>query len=140
MAWWIWASLGLVFLVLEIFIPSGFFLLFFGVAALLTAAFSAVLSGYPEMHWIFFCVASVFSIFFFRKLCLQKMGKSPVVIDTLIGQFVTVTSDCAPGAQSKGELRGSSWSVFNAGTEPLTAGQRVRVEKVDGLTLHVTKA
>jgi membrane protein implicated in regulation of membrane protease activity len=37
----------------------------------------------------------------------------------------------------KVELRGSAWTAQNLGTEPIPRSTRVRVEKVDGLTLFI---
>jgi membrane protein implicated in regulation of membrane protease activity len=42
-----------------------------------------------------------------------------------------------PGAIGKAELRGSVWNARNAGREALAAGQRARVERVEGLVLQL---
>jgi hypothetical protein len=38
MAWWLWALVGLVLVGVEVVTPGGFFVIFFGVAALVVAA------------------------------------------------------------------------------------------------------
>jgi len=45
--------------------------------------------------------------------------------------------DVAPGVVGKGELRGTTWSVRTEGARTLRRGERVRVVRVDGLTLWV---
>ena len=43
--------------------------------------------------------------------------------------------DAKPATQ--GEMRGTTWTVRNAGGDGLRQGQRCAVEKVDGLVLSV---
>ena len=45
--------------------------------------------------------------------------------------------DIAVGELGKAELRGTSWNARNAGAEAIAKGQRLKVDRVDGLTLHV---
>jgi membrane protein implicated in regulation of membrane protease activity len=45
--------------------------------------------------------------------------------------------DVGPGCVGKGELRGTTWSVRTSGAQTLRRGERVRVTRVDGLTLWV---
>jgi len=35
------------------------------------------------------------------------------------------------------EYRGSGWTALNVGDRPIPAGEEVRIEAVDGLTLRV---
>jgi hypothetical protein len=59
------------------------------------------------------------------------------VDDTLVGEVATLAETLAPGATGRAELRGSTWTARNAGATPLPAGSRTRVERVEGLLLHV---
>ena len=59
MSWWLWALLGLAMSALEL-VTGGFFLIFFGVAALFVGVFTALnLTGPPEAQWLEFALASV---------------------------------------------------------------------------------
>jgi membrane protein implicated in regulation of membrane protease activity len=48
-----------------------------------------------------------------------------------------VQEQIAPGQTGAAELRGTRWTALNRGREPLEVGTRVRVEKTEGLTIHV---
>jgi membrane protein implicated in regulation of membrane protease activity len=61
------------------------------------------------------------------------------VDDTLVGEVGTVGEGLAPGALGRMELRGSTWSARNADSVPIEPGARARVERVEGLVLHVRR-
>ena len=139
MAWWIWLLGGLALLLLEMATPGGFFFLFFGSAALAVGLLAA---GGVEQDWlqvVVFSVLSVGSLLIFRGPLMRRMahrqGGAPV--DAIAGQTATLTEDVAPVGLGKAELRGSSWNAQNASDQPMRKGQRVRVERVEGLTLIV---
>jgi membrane protein implicated in regulation of membrane protease activity len=58
-------------------------------------------------------------------------------IDSLVGETAIALQGIEMHGFGKAELRGSSWNARNAGESSITAQQRCRVEKVDGLTLWV---
>jgi membrane protein implicated in regulation of membrane protease activity len=43
----------------------------------------------------------------------------------------------APGESCRLEYCGSSWNATNGGTSPILAGQRARIDRVNGLTLVI---
>ena len=53
------------------------------------------------------------------------------------GETVTLPTNLPPGETCRLEYRGSSWSAINGGEAVIAAGSRVRIERVDGLTLVV---
>jgi membrane-bound serine protease (ClpP class) len=53
--------------------------------------------------------------------------------ETLIGATATVVEDCAPAGQVR--VHGEIWNARS--TEPVAAGESVRITALDGLTLHV---
>lgn len=140
LAWWTWLILGLVLMVAELLLPSGFFLFFFGVGAVSTAflAFAGLLSSF-HAQGLAFIVISLFCVILLRKPLLAKLHFKNRVhsVDSLIGQTAKALEPIAPQAFGKVEMRGSSWSALNTGSEPIALQDRCRVEKVDGLTLHV---
>ena len=141
MAWWIWVLAGLVLLGLELGTPGGFFLAFFGVAALVVGALAA--AGLVEpvwLQWLLFSVLSVASVLLFRKPMLTWMKRHEPVrpdVDSLVGAEAVLTEDLPAGGVGKAELRGTSWNVRARAAGPIARGQRVQVEEVDGLTLWV---
>ena len=140
MAWWHWILLGLVLLAAEMMMPGSFFVIFFGVAALLVGALVSVTSLGSPTQWLFFSGLSIGSLLLFRRRLLARFNTPSARrgdIDSLRGEVAVPTADLAPGAIGKAELRGTPWTVKNVGEQPLRAGQRCRVDGKDGLTLFL---
>ncbi|MBM3802883.1 MAG: NfeD family protein [Acidimicrobiia bacterium] len=140
MLWWIWILLGFALLLAELLTPGGLYLLFCGAAAVLVGLFTGLsLTGPPWMQWLLFSVLSVVALGVFRRPLLKRLrppGPGQVV-DALVGETAVALDEMAAGSVGKVELRGSAWSAHNAGQSALAAGQRCKVERVDGLTLWV---
>ena len=140
MIWWVWLLIGLGLLALEMATPGGFYVLFFGIAALLVGALGGL--GWverPIAQWVLFSTLSIASLALFRRR-LQAMFSSASkrdAIDNLQGEVAVLAEDLAPGAIGKAELRGTAWSARNIDSRALRAGARCRVERAEGLTLLV---
>ena len=141
MTWWLWAFLGLFLLGSEIVTPGGFYMLFFGIGALVVGALVGLGMIQSEwMSWLLFSVFSVASLVILRPplrrlMTAERDDVSPV--DTMGGETAIVLDDVPPGATGKAECRGSTWNAHNAGDKPLLKGQRSRVERVDDITLWI---
>ena len=141
MTWWLWAFLGLFLLGGEIVTPGGFYMLFFGIGALVVGALVGLGIIQSEwMSWLLFSVFSVASLFLLRPplrrlMAADRSNASP--IDTMGGETAIVLDDLPPGTMGKAECRGSTWNAHNAGDKLLLKGQRSRVERVDGITLWI---
>jgi len=143
MIWWIWIVLGCALLILEMATPGGFYFIFFGASAVIVGFLTAAgITSTDWVEWLLFSVFAVGATALFRKPLLQKFGTGTAnrEVDTLVGETATVMEPIHPGAIGKAELRGTSWSAFNASAESLVRGQRCRVERVDGLTIFVRSA
>jgi membrane protein implicated in regulation of membrane protease activity len=141
MQWWHWAVLGLGLGLLELATPGGFFILFFGIGALLVGLLSLLgIAGPPWVQWVTFGTLSIVTLFFFRDPLLRRMRASErnIPIDQLTSDIAVAKEDILPGAMGRAELRGSAWSALNIGATALHRGQRCAVRKVEGLTLHLT--
>lgn len=141
MTWWLWAFLGLFLLGSEIVTPGGFYMLFFGIGALVVGALVGLGMIHSEwMSWLLFSVFSVASLVILRpplrRLMTADRGNVSSV-DTMGGETAIVLDDLAPGATGKAECRGSTWNAHNAGDKPLLKGQRSLVDRVDGITLWI---
>jgi membrane protein implicated in regulation of membrane protease activity len=140
MYWWLWLVLGLVLLGLEIFTPGGFYVLFFGIGALVVGTLVGLGAGGPVwFQWLLFSALSVVSLLIFRPHLIRatRSQERRDPMDTLEGEIATLLEDLSPGAVGKAELRGTAWSALNRDARPLSRGQRCRVTRVDGLTLWV---
>jgi len=141
MPWWLWITAGVVLAALELATPGGFFLIFFGVAALVVGGIEmlGVLSQ-AWLQWLLFPVLALLALKLFRRPLLERMqlhdrGKADV--DSLVGAVAVTAGVINPGGHGHAELRGTTWSARNVGEAPLAAGQRCRVVAVDGLMLNL---
>lgn len=141
MPWSLWILLGFVLLAMELATPGGFFIAFFGVAALVVGLLTGLgVIGPVWLQWLLFSALSVLSVLAFRKPLLEWMKRREPqrpAVDSLVGETALLTEDLAPGGIGKAELRGTSWSVRSREGGALRQGQRCKVEQVDGLTLWV---
>ena len=141
MIWWLWLFLGLILLGIEVMTPGGFYILFFGLAALVVGAAAGSEIVVAEWaQWLLFSLLSVTSLLLFRNPLRRLTEITPSkedVADGVMGELALIHNDLAPGAFGKAELRGTVWNVKNAGVSPLNKGERGRVTKVEGLTLWI---
>lgn len=139
-AWWHWLALGLILVALELAASGGFYVIFFGIAAIAISALVLVGAGGPVwLQLLLFSVFSVASLLLFRSPLMRwmKLDREGVDVDSLVGENAVARENMAPGAIGRAELRGTVWTARNTGSGPLTSGQRCLVVRVDRLTLHV---
>lgn len=140
MAWWIWLVLGFILLLVEVLTPGGFYIFFFGVAAVAVALVAAAgLEGPLWIQGLLFAVLSVAGLALLRKPLMKKLHREIAGrdVDTFVGETCVAMGEIPIDGIGQAELRGSAWSARNMGPAPLTRGQRCRVERVDGLMLLV---
>lgn len=139
MEWWLWIAVGLALTVAELATPSGFFIIFFGLAALTVGILTGLdMAGGTAVQWLLFSVLSIAYVLVFRGRLQRKVAIPEARdVDSLIGVLAIVQERLLPGVVGKVEVRGSMWSARNASNVTLDAGQRARVATVDGLTLTV---
>jgi len=140
MVWWLWVLIGLGLLSFEVLTPTGFFAVFFGLAALVVGALTALdLSGPSWLQWLLFSGVSVGFVLLLRRPLLARVKPPRALppIDSLVGEVATLLEDLPPGAVGKAELRGSGWTVRSVEPKTLAKGARCRVERVEGFTLWI---
>ena len=139
MAWWIWIVLGAVLLTAEVIISTDFWLVFVGIAALITGLlvlFGAV--SVPWQQWLLFAALAVLMLWSYRRFWKHKLaGSDQPMGPELVGEAGVVTVAIPAGGRGRLELRGSTWDAHNAGDVDLEPGSRFIVEQVNGLTLTV---
>lgn len=142
MIWWYWMLLGLVLLGIEMVTPGGFYILFFGLAALIVGSLAALgIAQTDWFQWLLFSGLAILSLLVFRGpllAALQKRDKNLPAVDTLAGESAIPREDLAVSGTGKAELRGTTWTAHNAGPTPLTKGQRCKVERIEGLTIWIS--
>ncbi len=142
MPWWAWFVLGAALLAMEVALATDFYLVFFGVAALVVGGLSVAGVSVPAWaEWAAFAALSVGCLMLYRerlrgwltrphkKLNREIAGKTAVAVDAI-----------AAGDTGSVELRGSRWTAHNRGDEAIGAGERCQVDRIDGVTLDVRRA
>ena len=144
--WIFWVVLGAILVIAEIF-TTGFVLLWFGIGAL-----AAGLAGLIGIHsiplqFLIFAVVSIaltaasrtiFVNYFSRE---KSGGDLKSGFEGLPGKMGTVVSS-SRGALHEGAVKvfGSTWTAYPAdGEEPLEAGDRVVVERIQGASIYVRR-
>ena len=144
--WIFWTILGAMLVIAEIF-TTGFVLLWFGIGALAAglAAFAGINS--IAVQFLIFAIVSIaltaasrtiFINYFSRE---KSGGDLKSGMEALPGQIGTVVSS-SRGALNEGAVKvyGSTWTAFPIdGEEPLEAGDRVIVERVQGASIYVRR-
>ena len=77
MLWWHWLLLGLVLTALEMAASGGFYIVFFGVAAVIVSLLAlAGLAGPLWLQMLLFSALSVASLLFFRNPLMRRLNLS----------------------------------------------------------------
>jgi membrane protein implicated in regulation of membrane protease activity len=143
--WWHWFVLGIVLMLLELAVPA-FFLVWFGLGALIVGALVAVYSSAPfALQVLAWTAFSLFFVWLWFKVFKPNIYKSRAGMarGSLIGEVGLVTRDIRP--YEKGQVRFQKpilgdevWE--SVADEEIRVGQRVRVLEVEGNTLKVGRA
>ena len=139
MTWWLWVTLGLVLGAIELATPGGFFVIFFGVAAVVVGLGELVGLGLPAWgQWLAFPILALVALRLFRRPLLAKLQPaSSAPVDSMVTEVAVPVATIDPGQHGKAELRGAVWAAHNVSTTAVTAGQRCRVVAVNGLQLDI---
>lgn len=134
---WFWLILGFLLLGLEVLIP-GTFMLWFGVAAVVTGGLVLAIPMGVQAQIIIFSIASVISVFIGRYLYSSSSSTSENPLlhkrgQQLIGQSFKVTQAIENG-KGKVKVGDSEWIVRGEDAE---VGTIVKVVALDGNSLIV---
>ena len=146
LVWILWCVLGGILIVAEVF-TSGFVLLWFGIGAL--AAALVAMAGVDSLvvQFLVFATVSIgltaasrtiFVNYFSRETTGDSLRTG---VDALPGKIGTVVSS-SRGAMQEGAVKvfGSTWTAYPAeGETALEAGERVRVESIEGSSIYVRR-
>lgn len=138
--WWHWLVIGLLLVLAELATAGGFFVIFFGIGALIVGIMAGLgVAGPLWVQLLLFSVISVSSLALFRSRMLAWFQLDPQrpEVDALVGEIGVVNDDVAPDAVGRVEVRGAAWSARNVSHSSLLRGTRCRVVRVDGLMLDI---
>lgn len=141
---WAWWVLGIVLLILEVMLP-GVFLVWIGIAAIITGALSLLLWEQAfwswQVQWLVFAVLSLIAALVGRRIVSSRgsMSDQPHLNQrgqSLVGRTATLEQ---PIAEGRGRIRldDTMWSVQGP---DLPVGARVRVTASNGRDLSVEAA
>lgn len=145
-AWIVWLILAAIFVGLEVMTP-GFFLLWFGIGALVSTFLALIGISSLAVQIMAFLVVSVALLvgsrtIFERFLPLSQTAQSlKTNVDTMIGQVGTVVEP-SRGALHEAAVKvyGSTWTAFPIeGEKPMTEGETVAVERIEGNSIYVRR-
>jgi membrane protein implicated in regulation of membrane protease activity len=137
---WIWCLAGLGLFAAELFTPGGFFLLFFGMGALVVGALRLIgLDVSLGAQSAIFATVSVALLLLFRRALIERFGThgDKVPAPGLVGSRAEAEAEIGPGALGKVQLHGTQWSARNEGEAPIAAGAPCTVTALEGIALVV---
>lgn len=144
--WIVWLIIAAIFIGAEVLTP-GFFLLWFGIGALVAALMAILGIGSVAAQLIVFLVVSVLLVIASRTIFDRFLTRTPAEsqltfgVEAMLGQVGTVV-ESSRGAmnQSAVKVSGSVWTAFpSEGETPLTEGETVAVERVSGNSIYVRR-
>ena len=137
--WQIFSIVSVVAIILEIVIPSGFFLNF-AVAGILTALLSLFVNSVYALI-IDFIILAILSVWFIRPLLIKKKdekAKHTGLDDKYIGKTAKVIE---PITKTSGAITiyEERWDARTVNDEEIPVGDDVKILKNDSLILYVEK-
>lgn len=130
----IWAIFGLGLIIAEV-LTTSFFLLFFGVSALLVAAIKLCGLQNINAEIFIFTVAGLAGIFIFRKKLLTSFKPSTEGAAVDNNKEITLTHSVAKGCEAKIEYQGTTWTALNPTDKDMHKGDKVLIEKTESTKL-----
>ena len=139
-AWLLWMALAALFIIGEIF-TAGFFILWFGIAALV-AGVLALLGFGAGWQWGSFIVISLVLFLVSRRFAERFTKKQPPGIgaDRFINKEGLVLEKI-DNAENRGRVRmdREEWRAQSESGESINVGAKVKVSRIEGTHLIVTK-
>jgi membrane protein implicated in regulation of membrane protease activity len=131
--------MGLVLAAIELATPGGFFIIFFGVGAVVVGLMR--LAGLFEpawQQWLAFPIVALLSLRLFRQPLLARLqGRDSGEVDSVVGDAALPASALEPGGRGKAEVRGALWNARNVSERTVGARERCRVVAINGLELDI---
>lgn len=140
LAWQVWMILGIIFIIIEIFDPS-FFFISLGIGAIVTGLISLLPIHYVAQILIF-AVLSFISFLLTRKLGKKVLSTSGPETNVygLIGQHAVVTKEIPAEGRGYAKVGGEEWTaVAEDENEVFELGAKVEITGIDGNKIIVKR-
>ena len=143
--WVVWLAFGMVLMISELFV-TGFFVLWFGLGAVIVGLVMVPLPGLPvSVQMILWAFSSLAFVFAWFKFLRPHTGKNQVAItqEAFHGEVGIVAREIKPYAKGlvqfqKPILGDDKWEAF--ADADIASGERVKVVSVEGNLLKVIAA
>jgi membrane protein implicated in regulation of membrane protease activity len=136
---WVWIVAGLILLGLELLAP-GIFLIWFGIAALITGVLAFAADPGWQVELVVFVALAVVAVLIGRRYFspAREPGEQPLLNQRAARQvgMIHVLTDPIVDGQGRIRIDDTNWRI--AGPD-LPSGARVRVVAADGAVLRVEK-
>lgn len=135
----LWAIIGIILIIAEVATMS-FFLIFFGLGALLTAllAWSGITPGI-ESQLIVFAVSSLAMLAALRRFAKNLFFSKADASQDSVGQRALVSKMIPAGNEGAVTFRGTEWIAFSDTSETIPAGSTVEITGTEGIRLKVRR-
>jgi inner membrane protein len=132
-----WIIFGVILLLIELFSIT-FFAMFFGIGALFTGVLVSfgVLDDLTAQIAIF-AIASMLSVYFFRKKFKEIFNKKGKEYNEFEGEIAQVSLLIPENGEGKVYYRGTDWLAYSKNGNEIAKDTKVKINKVDGIKLIV---
>ncbi len=139
MTWWLWVALGLVLGAIELATPGGFFVIFFGVAAVIVGLAELAGLGLPAWgQWLAFPILAIVALRLFRQPLLSRLQPATVApVDSMVSEIAVPVAPIDPGSTDAPSCAAACGQPTTSRATAIGAGQRCRVVAVNGLQLDI---
>lgn len=145
--YWIWASVGTLFFVLELFLP-GFIFFWFGLSAIFVSVLTLLFLKTLELQvlaWLVLSIALIFSYFYYKRRKYSDKSHSEDPIFRYVGMRGEVIQPIVGTKMGRVRLDTPingiyEWNAISQNLdETIEVGERVEVIGVEGIKLIVKK-
>ena len=135
----VWLAVAVIFGIGEMF-TAGLTLIWFSFGALATMFLTTYVESIP-MQVLIFGVSSSIMLFIATKVIVKKDESyvSNTNIDALIGKYAIVEKDVSNVVYGIVNLEGEKWTAVSEKDETYKKGEKVKVVRIEGVKLVVTK-
>ncbi len=140
MSVFIWIALFVVLIIIEAFTAQLTTIWF--AAGAVVAAIASFLNAPEWLEWTLFFSVSFILLLFTRKIAIKllKTSPKPTNADRALGQNGIVTEEIVNlNAKGSVSLNGTLWTARSLNGETISAGETVKVIRIEGVKLIVEK-
>jgi len=129
----LWAVLGVCLIVVEL-LTSSFFLLFFGISALIVSGLRVIGLDHLSIEMAIFAVLGLAGTLIFRKKIRMSMQSSKKIKGDR-DQRITLSKDIPANGSGSIVYRGTTWTALNNSEYDMKKGETAFIERLEGVKI-----